>query len=138
MYKRVWPAGFAPLSQTILGLEPTLLRRLELDRPTFVPVMPAMSPATAALPSALQSATLASDPDGTGDSLCADSCRRTDRNDCVATPWAKGRSFCLALLSVLVFALAGSGYAKLPPTQQVLINNLSGIKPGGFHQVSFE
>jgi hypothetical protein len=97
-----------------------------------------MPPATVALVSALQSATLASNPDGTGDPLCADRCRRSDRHDCVATPWAKGVSCFLTLFSVLAFALAGSGYAKLPPTQQLLIKNFIGIQPGGFHQVSVE
>ncbi len=111
-----------------LGLKPTLFQS---------PIVfylcaraSAMSPAIATPPSALQSATFAPDPAGTGDpcgtAIHSWSARRVQP----AIPWAKAVSVCLVMTSTLACALVGSGSAKLPPTQQPLIKNLTGIKPG--------
>ncbi len=117
IYKRVWPVRIHTALRTPLGLKLPLLRRLHFDRPCPCARASALSPAAATLPSDLQSSTLAIDPVGTGDPTCADSCSRADRHDCVANPWAKSLSFCLALSWILACVLAASGYAKLPPTQ---------------------
>ncbi len=92
----------------------------------------AMPPAIAAVLSALQSATVASDPFGTGDPTCADRCRRTVCRDCVTNPWAKDLSLRIVLSSTLAGVLVVPGFAKLSPTQQPLIKNLTVVKPGGF------